>query len=109
MPFAPALAPSSLPAPLLAGLALHMARGFGAKKKPPEDAGSELRAVRKLRGKIVPCTTCKGSGKKPCQFCDGTTLMRGFLGELVPCVPCQGKATLGRPCVDCNGLGYFTP
>lgn len=104
MPLCPIALPQALPPALLAGVVLHLARGFGTAKE-----GSPKQNGKKLRGKVLPCPTCKGTGNKPCQFCQGTTLMVGFLGKKVPCVPCQGKATLGRPCVDCGGMGFFTP
>lgn len=93
------------------------ARGFGKPKPKPvdpaEDSSEQFsssgRRAKKLRGKIIPCKPCDGTGLKRCQFCEGTLLMKGFLGNQVPCVPCQGKGTLGRPCPECKGVGFFTP
>lgn len=99
----------------LAGVAISgawaLAKGFGAAKKAGGDDGGEgiRKATKGLRGKILPCDACRGSGKKPCQFCRGTKLMKGFMNTTVPCVPCQQTGTLGRPCPECSGMGYFTP
>lgn len=104
----------------LAGLTLHLAKGFGRPRPKtnsnsgpesgPDDATAGMpsrKDMKAARRNLLPCNTCAGKGKKPCQFCDGTTLMVGFLGTRVPCVPCQGKGTLGRPCPECGGMGFF--
>lgn len=107
---------------LLAGTTLHLAKGFGtppSKSSPnsspdlPPSLERELRSKRRsrkaIRGRVVPCKKCGGSGKKICQFCEGTTFMAGFLGNRVPCVPCEGTGTLGIKCKECGGDGYTIP
>lgn len=107
---------------LIAGTTLHLAKGFGtppSKSSPnsPSDPSSsldrELRSKRRSEkatgGRVVPCKKCGGTGKKICQFCEGTTLMVGFLGNRVPCVPCEGTGTLGMKCKECGGDGYTVP
>lgn len=83
-----------------------LARGFGSSRKSNKEA-SEERQARKLKGKIMGCTACGGTGKKPCPICKGSKRMSGFLGADVACVPCDAAGTLGRPCVECGGLGLF--
>lgn len=107
---------------LLAGTTLHLAKGFGtppsksspnSSSDPSSSLERELRSKRRsrkaIRGRVVPCKKCGGSGKKICQFCDGTTLMVGFLGNRVPCVPCEGTGTLGIKCKECGGDGFTIP
>ncbi len=96
---------------VVAGGTILLARGFGARdedgdKKKGIPGG---RRAYRLKGKVIGCTTCSGTGKKPCLFCKGSKRMAGFLGADVACVPCDAKGTMGRPCVDCGGMGFFTP
>jgi hypothetical protein len=67
-----------------AATVLALAKGFDSKS----NAGKGWKARHKERkAKLAPCITCKGIGKKPCQFCKGTTLMKGFLGDRGDLVP----------------------
>lgn len=81
-------------------------RGFGSAKKGQEFP-NEKKLYRKMKGKLVGCTTCGGSGKKACIVCKRSGVMQGLLGATVPCYPCQGKGISGRPCVDCKGAGFI--
>lgn len=90
------------------GGAFHLSRGFGARKSKSEDDDVSRSVFKRAKGKLVGCATCGSTGKKACQFCQGTKLMVGFLGKRVKCVPCQGTGTLGRPCPDCNGMGFLS-
>lgn len=101
-------------APMLVGSALHLAKGFG--KRPSSSSSplspsekEEMRSIKSMRGKVIPCEECGGTGKRPCQFCQGTKLMVGFLGQRVPCVPCEATGTLGRICQRCDGAGFMMP
>lgn len=99
------------------------AKGFGASRRPRgggaaaagggfgSPAGSPRaeapRASKGSGGKLRPCEPCGGTGLKRCAFCRGGGVMIGYLGASVPCVPCEQKGTMGRPCPDCGGMGFF--
>lgn len=99
------------------------AKGFGASRRPGGGgaaaagggfgipAGSHRagapRASKGSGGKLRPCEPCGGTGLKRCAFCRGGGVMIGYLGASVPCVPCEQKGTMGRPCPDCGGMGFF--
>ncbi|CAN8063564.1 unnamed protein product [Agarophyton chilense] len=99
---------SALPL-LLSGIHVLAAGGFGKQSKsdPADSSQKQLKKLKTMRNRLISCSTCSGSGVKPCQFCQGTKLMVGFLGKRVPCVPCKQKGTLGRPCKDCSGMGFL--
>ncbi|OSX72110.1 hypothetical protein BU14_0465s0001, partial [Porphyra umbilicalis] len=94
------------------------AKGFGAARRPggfgsppPASRGvlptDGVRSGSKGSGKLRPCEPCAGTGLKRCAFCRGGGVMVGYLGAAVPCVPCEQKGTMGRPCPDCGGMGFF--
>lgn len=72
-------------------------------------AQNHFKAAQRLRGKVLPCTECNGTGKRICKFCQGTTKMVGFLGNRVPCVPCEATGILNYPCAACKGDGFLVP
>ncbi|KAK4529947.1 hypothetical protein CCYA_CCYA03G0804 [Cyanidiococcus yangmingshanensis] len=75
----------------------------------PESARLRQKLRRQLRkqfGRILRCEACQGRGRRICLMCGGSRKMEGFLGKEVPCYPCEGTG-LGRPCRECNGMGFF--
>lgn len=93
------------PAVAVAGGALLLAKGFGKRKENAGIPGG--RRQYRLKGKLIGCEHCQGKGKKPCVICKGSKTMTGFMGSTVPCVPCGGSGFTGRPCAECDGLGFF--
>ena len=81
-------------------------RGFGAASKNKKNFPDERKLLRKMKGKLIGCVTCGGTGKKACIVCKRSGVMQGLLGATVPCYPCQGKGISGRPCLDCKGIGF---
>lgn len=134
---------SGAPLTFIAGITVHLAKGFGKSAQPNEaprrsatgkrsaskkkssspasewNLGNEImaekgvqnpfKAAQRLRGKVIPCTECNGTGKRTCKFCQGTTKMVGFLGNRVPCVPCEATGILNYPCAACKGDGFLMP
>lgn len=45
------------------------------------------------------CSSCKGTGKRQCDFCNGC----GYMGE---CAKCGGLGRLDQMCFNCDGSGY---
>jgi hypothetical protein len=114
-------------------LRMQAAKGFGrdASKEPgylsPEEVREAIRflvnsaadpaaatlrqrlrrQLRKQYGPVIQCGACHGKRRSVCLMCNGSCKMKGFLGDEVPCYPCQGTG-LGRPCRECNGMGFFS-
>lgn len=89
----------------VAGGALLLAKGFGKRKENAGVPGG--RRQYRLKGKLIGCEACFSKGKKPCVICKGSKVMTGFMGSTVPCVPCSGSGFTGRPCAECDGVGFF--
>lgn len=63
--------------------------------------------------RMIPCTTCEGSGAKPgsrvdrCQACNGAgevRFQRGFFSASRPCSACSGTGKrIEQPCPSCHG------